>query len=282
MDTSASAPAGIVPLISGSQSGPLGIVHLPRFWFKMRAHAAGLLAEGYRHGNGGSDEALLTAIGLDGDAFAAHIASDAPDYPACETWIRAHATNLAPETIHAFNEQTVSFEMPDPRRAEWTARFGLSDGTYTLAVRLNQLDDWDIAHAQLLASNGSSAPVIPAIGSSVSGPLGAQHLPRLWLKHRLHGAGRLAEGYRHGVGGFDEFVSAGLGFDGAAFATYVEMERPDYLTSETWLRAHASKLSAEDIAALNARLNTAKMPAESLANRRAELGAVAGVLELGS
>jgi hypothetical protein len=281
MDTPASAPAGIVPLISGSQTGPLGIVHLPRFWFKMRAHAAGLLAEGYRHGNGGTDEALLTAIGVDGDAFAAHIAADAPDYPACETWLREHATNLTPETIRAFNEQTVLFEMPDPRLAEWTARFGLSDGTYTSAVRLNQLDDWDLAHAQLLASDGAAVPTVPAIGSGVSGPLGAQHLPRLWLKHRLYGAGRLAEGYRHGVGGFDAIVSEMLGFDGAAFATYVETERPDYLTAEKWLRANASKRSAEDIAALNERLNTAKMPAQRLAECRAELGAVAGELELG-
>ncbi len=73
----------MVPLISGVQAGPLGVAHLPRLWFKMRAHAAGVLPEGYRRGNGGDDEAVLAAIGVDGEAFACHIASDVPDYLAC-------------------------------------------------------------------------------------------------------------------------------------------------------------------------------------------------------
>ena len=46
----------MIPLISGAENGPLGIVHLPRLWLKMRAHAVGVLPEGYRHGNGGTDE----------------------------------------------------------------------------------------------------------------------------------------------------------------------------------------------------------------------------------
>ena len=274
------APAGIVPLISGSQAGPLGIVHFPRFWFKMRAHAAAGLAEGYRHGAGGSDEALLAAFGVDGDAFAAHIAT-APDYPACERWFRAHAAGLAPETIRAFNEQITTFEMPEPRRSEWTSRFGLTDGTFTRAVELNQLDDWDLVHAQLRAPDAPSTPFVPAIGSAVAGPLGALHLPRLWLKHRLHGVGRLPEGYRHGAGGFDEMVSAGLGFDRELFAAFVETEQPGYLAAEVWVRAHAKNLTAAAIAALNATLRSAKMPAELADKRRAELGPVAAGLELG-
>ena len=282
MDTpKAAPPAGIVPLISGSQTGPLGIAHLPRFWLKMRAHAAGSLAEGYRHGVGGSDEALLTTFGVDGDAFAAYIASDAPDYPTCEAWIRAHATDLSAETIRTFNEQITTFEMPDPRRSEWTARFGLTGGTFTLAVGLNQLDDWDLVHAQLSASDAPTTPYVPALSSGVAGPLGALHLPRLWLKHRLHGVGRLPEGYRHGVGGFDEMVSEGLGIDRDAFATYVETEKPDYLTAEAWVRRHATTLTADAIAALNARIRSTKLPPERLAERRAELGPIAAALELG-
>ena len=78
-------PAGMeitfVPLISGTQTGPLGVIHLPRLWLKMRAYNRGLLPEGYRHGNGGSDEGLLTALGVDRDAFAGFIAAGAPDYP---------------------------------------------------------------------------------------------------------------------------------------------------------------------------------------------------------
>jgi len=182
----------IVPLISGGQTGPLGITHLPRFWLKMRAHAVGALPDGYRHGNGGSDENLLTTFGIDADAFTAFIASDAPDYFACEAWIRQNATDLSDETIRGFNEFLVTFDMPDPRLSEWTARFGLPRGNYK-AVMLNQLDDWDGMH-ELLRAGVASTPLVPLIGSDVAGPLGVFHLPRLWLKHRLHGVGRLAVG----------------------------------------------------------------------------------------
>jgi Domain of unknown function (DUF5069) len=280
MEKQALAPAGIVPLISGAVTGPLGITHLPRFWLKMRAHAKGMLAEGYRHGSG-TDEALLTTFGVDGTAFAAYIAAEAPDEPACEAWFRAHATNLTPETVRAFNDEVTGFEMPDPRRSEWSARFGLDDGAFTHAIGLNQLDDWDLAHALLRASGAPGAMSVPAISTSAVGPLGVMHLARLWFKHRLHGVGRLPAGYRHGAGGFDEVLSEGLGFDAEAFAMFVETETPDYLTAEAWIREDATKLNANAIAALNERLRTAKMPPESLAKRRAELGAVADGLELG-
>jgi hypothetical protein len=281
MANPAAAPAGIVPLISGAQVGPLGIAHLPRFWLKMRAHAKGMLAEGYHHGNGGSDENLLATFGVDGEAFAAHIASDAPDEPACEAWFRSHATNLTPETVRAFNEGLVSFEMPDPRRSEWSARFGLDDGHFTRAVGLNQLDDWDLAHVQLAAAAAPPAMCVPAISTKAVGPLGVMHLARLWFKHRLYGAGLLPEGYRHGTGGFDEVLSGGLGFDPEAFAVFVETEQPDYLTAEAWIREDATNLNATAIAALNDRFCTTVMPPEPLAKRRAELGAIAAGLELG-
>lgn len=283
MDTSApAAPAGLVPLISGAQTGPLGITHLPRFWLKMRAHAAGGLAEGYRHGNGGSDESLLAAIGVDGDAFAAFIAADVPDYATCETWIRANARDLSAPTIATYNEMTRSFVMPDPRLSEWTTRFGLTAGTYTVAVGLNQLDDWDGVHRQLLASGTSSLPMIPAISSSIAGPLGAFHLPRLWLKHRLHGVGRLPEGYRHGAGGFDEMVADAFGFDRDAFATYVETGKVDYLTAEAWVRGHGTALTPATVEALNAQISSHKLRPDRAALRREELGPIAAGLESGS
>ena len=266
------APAEIIPLISGSAVGPLNLVHLPRLWLKMRAHAAGRLPTGYRHGTGGTDEALLDAIGLDADAFAAYIAADAPDYQACEAWVRAHARDTSAHTIDAFNAQVRAFEMPDPRRTEWTARFGLTAGTYTRAIALNQLDDWAAVHEQIRAPGAPVTALVPAISSSVSGPLGVQHLPRLWLKHRLHGAGRLPAGYHNGAGFFDRTTLEMIGVDREAFASYVVHERPDYLTAEGWVRANATSLTADAIAALNARLNATKMPPAMLVDRHAELG----------
>src|ERR1700682_2704180 len=97
-----------------------------------------------------------------------------------------------------------------------------------------------------------TAPIVPVLSSSVMGPLGVRHLPRLWLKILLHGCGRLPEGYRHGVGGFDECLTTTLGLDRDAFIAYIETEKPDYLTLEKWVRANATSLTADAIAAVNA------------------------------
>lgn len=244
----------MVPLISGVQAGPLGIAHLPRLWFKMRAHAAGVLPEGYYAGDGSDDVAVLAAIGVDGEAFAAHLAADVPDYVACEAWVRSHATDLSPATFAAFNERHWAQVKSEPGQTEWLARFGLTGSSYVLSLQLNQLDDWDLVHAHIVARDAPSTPLVPAISSSVVGPLGAMHLPRLWLKQLLHAAGRLPEGYSHGSGLFDDLVSEQLGFDGAAFGAFVAAQRPGYLAAEAWVAQRAKRLDPETIAVLNAQL----------------------------
>jgi hypothetical protein len=277
----------LVPLISGSSTGPLGLVHLPRFWLKMRAYAVDVLPEGYRHGSGGTDEALLDAIGLDGDAFAAFIAREEPDYQYCEAWVSAHAADTTPATIAAFNRHWLTFEMPDPRRTEWCERFALSGSAYTRSIGLNQLDDWAGVYQELIGCEEPGEPgepvepVVPAISSSVAGPLGVPHLPRLWLKHLLHSLGRLPAGYRHGPGGFDEMLTDALGLDRDAFAAYVETEKPEYLPAESWVRANATTLTPETIAAFDARIRSTNLPEEQAIERRAELGIADPEFKLG-
>jgi len=106
----------------------------------------------------------------------------------------------------------------------------------------------------------------------VAGPLGVKHLPRLWLKILLYGCGRLPEGYRHGAGGFDEFLTTTLGIDRDAFVAYIEMEKPDYLTLERWVREHATALTPETIATVNERVAEADMPEAMRIERIAQLG----------
>jgi hypothetical protein len=144
MDTKATSE--VVPLISSATTGPLGLVHLPRLWLKLLLHALGRLPEGYRHGAGGFDEMVCTAIGLDPAALIAYIAKEKPGYLACEAWVKANASNLSPETIAATNAKLLELIMPDPRRSEWQERFGVTFGT---GYQLNQLDDWALIHAQL-------------------------------------------------------------------------------------------------------------------------------------
>jgi hypothetical protein len=261
----------MIPLISGASTGPLGLTHLPRFWLKLRLRARGRLPAGYRSGVGGSDGDLLTGFGIDHDAIVAFVADAVPDYLTFERWVRANATSLTPASIAAFNAHLLPFRMPEPRRTEWCARFGL-DGSYAIAVGLNQLDDWDLVHAQLRAPDAPSTVVVPAISSSVSGPLGANHLPRLWLKLLLAHVERLPAAYHHGSGRFDELTMTTLGIDRDALLAFVAAEMPGYLAFENWVRANGARVTPAAIAELNAALGAALMPEAMAAERRAQLG----------
>ncbi len=112
----------------------------------------------------------------------------------------------------------------------------------------------------------------PLISSSVAGPLGVLHLPRLWLKILLHACGRLPPDYRHGEGGFDELLCTNLGIDGPALVEFVSTQKPDYPGLERWVRLHALKLTAEAIEAHNAHILNAPMAEERAIARRAALG----------
>jgi hypothetical protein len=104
------------------------------------------------------------------------------------------------------------------------------------------------------------------------GPLGVKHLPRLWLKILLHACGRLPDGYRHGVGGFDEFLTTTLGIDRDAFVSYIETAKPDYLTLEAWVRANATALTPEAIAKVNEGVSATDIPEAMYGDRSARLG----------
>ncbi len=155
-------PEGIVPVISSSVSGPLGIAHLPRLWLKILLHACGRLPEGYRHGTGGFDELLCDRLGIDRDAFVAFIETEKPDYQACERWVSEHARDLSSRTVAAFNARIRTGNMRDELAAERRLRFGIEDETFANAVALNDLDDWAGLHERVLAEgrpgDGSNKP----------------------------------------------------------------------------------------------------------------------------
>jgi Domain of unknown function (DUF5069) len=142
-------PAPIVPVLSSSVVGPLGIMHLPRLWLKILLHARGLLPEGYRHGVGGFDEFVTTTLGIDRDAFVAYIETVKPDYLTLEAWVRANAAMLTPDAVATINERIATAPLPEPMLSERSARFALGDPSYTRAVALNDLDDWAAMHDAL-------------------------------------------------------------------------------------------------------------------------------------
>ena len=55
--------------------------------------------------------------------------------------------------------------------------------------------------------------IIPTISSGTAGPLGVQHLPRLWQKASLDAAGKLHPDYPAAGAGFDQMTLDALGID---------------------------------------------------------------------
>lgn len=88
---------------------------------------------------------------------------------------------------------------------------------------------------------------VPMISSGVAGPLGALHLPRLWLKVSLEAAGKLAAGYP-GLGkGYDQMTCDALGLDAAAVVEFIKANKPTYPAFEAWVRKNGKKLTKADI-----------------------------------
>jgi hypothetical protein len=137
----------IVPVISTSVAGPLGIRHLPRLWLKILLYSEGRLPEGYRHGEGGFDELFCTQFGIDREAFVRFVETNKADYQETERWVEENAKDLEPATVAAFNDRVLAANMRDEMAAERRTRFAIADETYKNAVALNDLDDWAGMHA---------------------------------------------------------------------------------------------------------------------------------------
>lgn len=96
-----------------------------------------------------------------------------------------------------------------------------------------------------------SQTIVPTISSGTAGPLGVLHLPRLWQKASLSAAGKLHSDYPGCGQGYDQMVLDGIGIDRDAFIAFIAT-KPTYVQTESWVKANATKLNSESIAALNA------------------------------
>ena len=91
---------------------------------------------------------------------------------------------------------------------------------------------------------------IPLISSSLTGPLGIMHLPRLWQKVSLKATEQLHDDYPDIGGGYDSMVLGALNIEADAFRTFVSDNRPSYIECENWVEQNGT-LSASAIAKLN-------------------------------
>jgi hypothetical protein len=85
-----------------------------------------------------------------------------------------------------------------------------------------------------------SMSIIPTISSGTAGPLGVQHLPRLWQKASLDAVGKLHSEYPAAGAGFDQMTLNALGIDRQAFLDYIAAEKPTYVACEAWCTANGS------------------------------------------
>lgn len=93
----------ILPAISSTTFGPLGIVHLPRFWLKRLLAAADALPVDYAFVYEPEDDAVLAALGIASKDAEAFICGGMPNYSEFERWIRNAAGNFGKETVTRTN-----------------------------------------------------------------------------------------------------------------------------------------------------------------------------------
>jgi hypothetical protein len=135
----------IVPLISSGVAGPLGVLHLPRFWLKVSLESRGKLAPGYPGCGTGYDQMVLDALGLKKETVMDYIKNTRPTYPQFEDWItRQPAARLDKLSIDKLNSAIRSHIHEDQCRKAILTANGLPDDSRAFrdAVNLNNLDDW--------------------------------------------------------------------------------------------------------------------------------------------
>jgi hypothetical protein len=141
-----------VPLISSGAVGPLGVLHLPRFWQKASLEARGKLDSRYPGCGKGYDQMTLNDLGLDREKTLAFIKDKRPSYPQFEAWVKAQpGVKLDAASIEKHNAAVRGFNHDDATRQGILKANGIpDDGKILDAVRLNDLDSWNEFHADVL------------------------------------------------------------------------------------------------------------------------------------
>src|SRR5271155_2781887 len=133
----------IVPLISSAVAGPLGVLHLPRFWLKVSLECRGKLAAGYPGCGKGYDQMVLDALGLKKEAVTEYIKTAHPTYPQFEDWItKQPGAKLDKLSIDQINSAIRGYIHDDQCRKSILSANGIPDDSRAFrdAVNLNNLD----------------------------------------------------------------------------------------------------------------------------------------------
>lgn len=141
----------IIPLISSGTKGPIGVLHLPRLWQKVSLSNAGKLHSDYPAIGAGYDQMVLDGLGIAKDAFEAFMKSK-PTYPQLESWVlEQKGGTLDTKAVEELNAAIIGYNHGDELRKEILSASGIEDdGSILDAVSLNNLDDWQCFHAEVI------------------------------------------------------------------------------------------------------------------------------------
>ena len=141
----------MIPTISSGVAGPLGVLHLPRFWSKALMDAKGVLHADYPACGAGFDQMVLDGLGLDKDATLAYINDNSPTYPQFEAWVLEQSGgSLDQAAVDELNAAITGYNHDDDTRGSILGASSIDDdGSILDAVNLNNLDDWYEFHASL-------------------------------------------------------------------------------------------------------------------------------------
>ncbi len=147
----------VIPLISSLDYGPLEVCQLPRTWLKVVLKARGMLHPDYPDCGGGLDAKVLAALGLDQDAALAYLRDGTPSYLDFEGWVLEQCGgSLDRAAVEEWNTSIRARVHPQEAMARIHATVGLEDdGSLTSAVILNHIEDWHLAHADLMENRSS-------------------------------------------------------------------------------------------------------------------------------
>ena len=127
-------------------------MHLPRLWLKALLGAAGQLADGYKDIGPGYDHMVLEGLGIDPDKARSFIREKKPTYLEFEEWVKSYpGVKLDKANIYRTNTAIAAYIHTDEARKEILGCCGKNDdgSVNPGAIDLNNLDDWQAAHASI-------------------------------------------------------------------------------------------------------------------------------------
>jgi predicted TIM-barrel fold metal-dependent hydrolase len=143
----------IVPTIGSKQSGPAGILHLPRLWSKLLISSAGKLPDDYDACGDGFDAMTLRALRIDRQDAIDFVRVRRPTYMQFEQWAIAKNGGAMDEVRRREHNAAISgYNHADDTARAMRSASGLAHYTDVRdAATLNTVDDLDQLHAQVTA-----------------------------------------------------------------------------------------------------------------------------------